>query len=330
MKILKIVSLIILLTLSLIAQNSDQLAEVQQLVSQRENEKAKIILSKLYQENEEHPEVNYLLAVLSLREGNYDDAIDYLDAAIDVEENNPKYYNMLGNAYGMKAQNSGVFKAAFAAPKAKSSWEKALEMKPDFLNAKQALFQYYLRAPGIMGGDEQKAKEIAENMLTTHPALGHNNLATYYLVIEENMEKVEHELQQSMQVDSTDTLFSLINQGNVQLLNTIGYHFLGNDTPQKSKKFFKQAIDLSPNTANPYDSMGDYYVAIDKYDSALVYYEKALQQNPEFNASKFNKGKMLEKLGHKDEAIAVYKELVKDNSDGRYGEQAADRLDELE
>ncbi len=107
----------------------------------------------------------YWLGFISLIENNYDDAINYLDAAIEGDENNHLYYNMLGNAYGMKAQNSGLFKAAFAAPKAKSNWEKALELKPDYLRAKQALFQYYLRAPGIMGGDDDKAKEMALNIL---------------------------------------------------------------------------------------------------------------------------------------------------------------------
>ncbi len=315
---------------NLFGQDSEKIKEANKLVNEGELNKAKIILDDLYDKNDEEPEVNYLLAVISLRENNYDDAIDYLDDAIEADENNYKYYNMLGNAYGMKAQSSGIFKAAFAAPKAKSNWEKALELKPDYLNAKQALFQYYLRAPGIMGGDDDKAKEIALDLLKTHSALGHINLATYYLVAEENMEKVDQELQQSINVEPADSMYEQINRGNVNLLNTIGYYFLGKDSTQKSKKFFIQAIDLAPRSANPYDSMGDYYVAVANFDSALICYEKALEQNPKFYASKINKGKMLEKLNRKNEAILVYKELVKESPDNRFGEEAEDRLDELE
>ena len=65
-----------------------------------------------------------LRLVYSLMQNNYDDAIDYFDDAIEADENNHLYYNMLGNAYGMKAQNSGALKAAFAAPKANSPSDK--------------------------------------------------------------------------------------------------------------------------------------------------------------------------------------------------------------
>lgn len=330
MKVFVCIFTIIILTLNLFAQNAEKIKEARELVNQQENDKAKTILNELYDQNDEDPEVNYLLAVLSLRDINYDDAIDYLDVAIEADENNHLYYYMLGNAYGMKAQNSGALKAAFAAPKAKSNWEKTLEIKPDFLRAKQSLFQYYLNAPGIMGGDNDKAKEIADEILNIHPALGHAFQANYYLVAEENYDKVQQELKLSLIIDPEDSLYNTITRSNVGMLNRLGYQYLNNKDYDQSKKTFLQAIDLAPQAPNPYDSLGDYYNAVANYDSALVCYKKALEQNPKFFVSKMNVGRMLEKLNRKNEAIMVYKELVKENPDGQYGEQAEDRLDELE
>ncbi len=315
---------------NLFGQDSEKIKVANKLVNEGELNKAKIILDDLYDKNDEEPEVNYLLAVISLRENNFDDAIDYLDDAIEADENNYKYYNMLGNAYGMKAQNSGAFEAAFAAPKAKSNWEKALELKPNYLNAKQALFQYYLNAPGIMGGDNDKARLIADEILNILPALGHVYLANYYLVADEDFKKVHRELKLSMTIDPNDTLYNRIARANSNMLNTLGYRYLNNENYPQSKKAFLQAIDLSPQRANPYDSLGDYFVAEANYDSALICYEKALEQDPKFFTSKVNKGKMLEKLNRKDEAIAIYKELVKESPDSPQGEEAEDRLDELE
>jgi tetratricopeptide (TPR) repeat protein len=309
---------------------NDRLQEARELIEQRKFDLAKPILEFLYEEDNENPDLNYWYGVYCLMQNNYDDAIDYLDVAIEGNKNNAVYYNMLGNAYGMKARNAGALKAAFAAPKAKSNWEKAVELKPDYLDAKQALFQYYLQAPGIMGGDYNKAKELADQFVKTHPNLGHLYLANYFLVAEENIEKANEELQKSMQVDSSDTLYDRINRGNANLLNAIGYHYLNNKDFSKSKKAFTQAIDLLPNNANPYDSMGDYYVAIAKYDSALICFDNALKKDSKFVASKYNKGKMLENLNRKDEAIMVYKELIKESPDSRYAEDAEDRLDELE
>jgi tetratricopeptide (TPR) repeat protein len=322
--------LLIIVIVSITFGQNDRIAEAKKFIEQREYELARPILEFLYEEDEENPEVNYWYGVYSLLQNNYDDAIDYFDVAIEGNKNNHRYYYMLGNAYVMKAQNSGMFKAAFAAPKAKSNWEKAVELKPDFLDAKQALFQYYIHAPGIMGGDDEKAKNIADELSKVHPALGHIHLANYYFIAEENPEKAEQELQYTMKVDSTDTLFARIKNENIDLLNNLGYHYLRNEHFQKSKSFFSKAIEISPGQANPYDSMGDYYVALAKYDSALICYENALKKNPKFAASKFNKGKMLEKLNRKQEAITVYKELLRENPESRYADDVEDRLDELE
>jgi tetratricopeptide (TPR) repeat protein len=321
---------ILLFIASFSFSQNDRLQEVRKLIEQREFNLAKPILEFLYEEDNKNPELNYWYGVFFLMQNNYDDAIDYLDVAIEGNKNNAVYYNMLGNAYGMKAQNAGALKAAFAAPKAKSNWEKAVKLKPDYLDAKQALFQYYLQAPGIMGGDNDKAKEIADQFVKIHPNLGHLYLSNYFLVAEENIEKANEELQKSLHADSSDTLFGRINNGNANLLNAIGYHYLNNKDFSKSKKAFTRAIELLPNNANPYDSMGDYYVAITNYDSALICFDSALKKDPKFAASKFNKGKMLENLNRQKEAIAIYKEIIKDSSDSRYSEDAEDRLDELE
>jgi tetratricopeptide (TPR) repeat protein len=322
--------LTLLFTISISFAQNDRLEEAKKFIEKREFELAKPILEFLYEQDEENPEVNYLLGEISLRQNNYDDAIDYLDVAIEVDKNNYLYYNMLGNAYGMKAQNSGAFKAAFAAPKAKSNWEKAVELNPEFLNSKLALFQYYIHAPGIMGGDDDKALQVANDLVKRNSALGHVHLANYYLLAEENPEKAEIELQHTLTADTTDTLYENIKNGNLDILNNLGYHYLRNENYPKSRSLFSKAVELESNRPNPHDSMGDYYVAIAKYDSALICYENALKQNPKFTSSKLNKGKMLEKLNRPQEAILVYKELIEESPNSSRAEEAEDRLDELE
>jgi len=311
------------------AQN-DRLEEAKKFIENREFELANPILEFLYEQDDENPEVNYWYGVFSLMQNNYDDAIDYLDVAIEGDDKNHRYYNMMGNAYGMKAQNAGALKAAFAAPKAKDNWEQAIELNPEFINAKLALFQYYIYAPGILGGDDEKALEVAHDLIKQNPPLGHVHLANYYLLAEENPERAEKELQFTLDADSTDTLYENIKNGNLDILNNLGYHYLRNENFSKSKSFFSKAIEVEPNRPNPYDSMGDYYVAIGKYDSALVSYDYAILNNSNFAVSKFNKGKILEKLDRKQDAKLIYKEIINKNPDSRYAEQAEDRLDELE
>jgi len=322
--------LILLFTTSYSFAQNDRLEEAKKFIENREFELANPILEFLYEQDDENPEVNYWYGVFSLMQNNYDDAIDYLDVAIEGDDKNHRYYNMMGNAYGMKAQNAGALKAAFAAPKAKDNWEQAIELNPEFINAKLALFQYYIYAPGILGGDSEKALEVAHDLIKQNPPLGHVHLANYYLLAEENPERAEKELQFTLDADSTDTLYENIKNGNLDILNNLGYHYLRNENFSKSKSFFSKAIEVEPNRPNPYDSMGDYYVAIGKYDSALVSYDYAIFRNQDFAVSKFNKGKILEILDRKQDAKLIYKEIINKNPDSRYAQQAEDRLDELE
>ncbi len=75
--------------------------------------------------------------------------------------------------------------------------------------------------------------------------------------------------------------------------------------------------------------MGDYFSAVAQFDSALIYYEKALKIRPDFTVSKYNKSLMLEKLGKKDQAIAVYREIIEQDPESNYADQAKERLEEL-
>jgi tetratricopeptide (TPR) repeat protein len=322
------VGLFILLTV-LSAQDQQKIDQAERLVDAGMNDSARVILEELYALYDEEPRVNYLLGTLSLRKGDYDASIDYLDDAIDSDETNHLYYYMLGNAYAIKAQNVGALKAMFAAPKMKNSWEKALELSPNFLAAKMSLFQYYLNAPGVAGGDEDIALEMANSVLGENTALGNLMLATYYFSAEEDIQKTDYHLQQSLTVDTSDSEFRRVNAGNANLLNTLGYHYMGEDDNQKSRDYFEKAIEVLPSSANPFDSMGDFYVHIARYDSALLSYERALKNNPTFAPSLLNKGKMLEKLGRQEEAIESYRKLVLEQPESRYAEEAQDRLDDL-
>lgn len=319
-----------LLTAILFAQSNPDLQNVERLMQQSRDEDAKTFLQKLYKQDKKNPEINYYLGVIALRSGEYDEAIDYLDDAISLDEQNHKYYLMLGNAYGVKAQNAGMVKAMLVVSKIKSNYEKAVELKADYIPARFALFQFYLIAPGVMGGDKDKALENARQTFQLDKDMGHAMLASYYLQADKNYEAAETELNLISAVDSSNANYRQIRSLNINLLNSLGYHYLNSNDKQKSRRYFALSIRKAPEIANSYDSMGDYFTAEAKYDSALVYYEKALKINPKFNAAKFNKAQTLENLGQKWEARKIYTALANDDPDGRYGKQAKERLEKME
>ena len=315
-----------MLLLSASAQDFIPSDSIQAMIQRGEFARARDLLMRQYVKDDADPSTNYWLAILALRDTLYDDAIDYMDVAIEGDNNNADYYFILGSAYAQKSQYAGALSAAFAAPKVKDNWIKALEIDPNHLNARWGLFQYYINAPGIVGGDDEAALKLARDYTRLNPAIGHSMLAFYYARVTKDMSKSEAEIINSFEAKADDEEKAIVRNTNANTLNRIGYHYLGINDYANSYKYFDWAIKIRPDYPNPYDSMGDYYTAVSKFDSALVYYDKALSINPDFAASIYNKGQTLESLGMTEKAILIYRQLIAKQADGTYVNRAKDRL----
>jgi cytochrome c-type biogenesis protein CcmH/NrfG len=115
---------------------------------------------------------------VALDKNDFEKAQDLFEKAVAAEPSNAQYHYLLGVAYGIHAQNANMFSAAILAKKTKAEFEKAVELDPDHMAARFALIDYYLEAPGFMGGSEEKAQEQvaqirARDALAGHRAQGH-------------------------------------------------------------------------------------------------------------------------------------------------------------
>jgi len=63
-------------------------------------------------------------------------------------------------------------------------------------------------------------------------------------------------------------------------LNTLGYQLLGLKRPKDAIEIFKLNVEMFPNSANPYDSLGELYLADGQKDLALANYKKAAELDP--------------------------------------------------
>jgi tetratricopeptide (TPR) repeat protein len=68
----------------------------------------------------------------------------------------------LGVVLGVQAMNEGMIKAARSAGTVKEALAAAHEIEPDWYVARSALMEFYLMAPGMMGGSKSKAAELAK------------------------------------------------------------------------------------------------------------------------------------------------------------------------
>lgn len=103
---------------------------------------------------------------------DYKKATDALEkACVTLQTSNCALW--LGRAYGRRAETSSPFTAPGFATKARQQFERSLQLDPTNREAAGDLFDYYLGAPGFLGGGEHKAEALAAKVAEHDPAEGH-------------------------------------------------------------------------------------------------------------------------------------------------------------
>lgn len=103
----------------------------------------------------------------------YKRATESLEKAATLAPDNPQILNWLGRAYGRRAESSNPFTAPSYATKARQMFERSVALDPSNKEATGDLLDYYLDAPGFLGGGDQKAQELVNTISRTDPAEGH-------------------------------------------------------------------------------------------------------------------------------------------------------------
>src|SRR5579871_5979464 len=102
--------------------------------------------------------------------GNWDAAIASCQKAVSIEPGNSDFHLWLGRVYGEKASHSNFFSAAGWAKKVHKEFETAVALNPSNLDARADLAEFYVEAPGIVGGGQDKAEVQARELGAINPA----------------------------------------------------------------------------------------------------------------------------------------------------------------
>ncbi|MDQ6892385.1 MAG: tetratricopeptide repeat protein [Acidobacteriota bacterium] len=108
-----------------------------------------------------------------LVEGDFEHAIPPLEKAVALEPKSSDAHMWLGRALAQKAQKANIFQQASLAPKIHKRFEEAVALDPGSVEARLSLMDFYLLAPGIMGGSVAKAREQAGEIRRRDPLKGY-------------------------------------------------------------------------------------------------------------------------------------------------------------
>jgi len=96
----------------------------------------------------------------------------------------------------------------------------------------------------------------------------------YKIAIERNVASVVAEYRKLKTANSPTSDFSETE------LNTLGYQLLGMRRTKDAIEIFKLNVEMFPNSGNPYDTLGEAYLADDQKELALANYKKAVELDP--------------------------------------------------
>jgi tetratricopeptide (TPR) repeat protein len=127
----------------------------------------------LLQTNTNDAAVNNLIGRNYFMMGDFKKAVDFFQKAAEAEPNNSDYALWLGRGWGRRAETSNPFFAPGYASRAKDWLEKSVQLNDRNQEALSDLFDYYLEAPGFLGGGFDKAQDVARKIANVDAAEGY-------------------------------------------------------------------------------------------------------------------------------------------------------------
>lgn len=160
------------LLLTSLSAHADTLAEARKLF-EAFSPAALPALQSILKTEPRNVEAWRMLGISQLRQGEPAAAVESLEKAVKLEPERAELHHLLGQAYGSNINNVGTLSKLSYAGKIRRAFETAVELNPDYIDARTGVMQYYLQAPGMAGGSVDKAREQAAAIARLHPGRGH-------------------------------------------------------------------------------------------------------------------------------------------------------------
>ena len=116
-----------------------------------------------------------------LKARDWDKAVQALEKAVQLQPANAQYHLLLGRACGSRASHSSFLTAMNWALRVVKEFETARKLAPESIEVRFDLLDYYLNAPGIVGGGSEKAEAEAQVIAKLNPKKGYLARATIHI-----------------------------------------------------------------------------------------------------------------------------------------------------
>ena len=253
-------------------------------------------------------------------DSDYEEAIESLSKAIELDSDYTNAYNNrgisyaelghpqkaindysnaieLGPDYAIAYSNRGVMYAALGEDqRAIDDYNRAIQLDPEYTDAYSNRGNRYAAL-----GEDQRAIDDYNRAIETDPDYtdAYHNRGVRYAAIGED-QKAINDYDIAIELDPEDT-DAYSNRGN-------RYAAMGED--QKALDDYNKAIELDPDCADAYGNRGVRYAALGEDQKAIDDYNRAIELDPEYTDAYNNRGNRYAALGEDQKAIDDYNRAI--------------------
>ncbi len=237
------------------------------------------------------------------KESRLDEAVKAAELCISAHPKNSECHESLGNVLGTKAQLGGVMSAISYVSKIKDSFRTAVELDPKNFSARGSLPQFYLQAPGFVGGSTSKAHDLIVETIKINPSAGALLQANFDLY-EKNFERAAS----ATLAVNTDANPVLARQQR-KLLSNLGRTYINNNRLADAEKIYTEMSQRFPDSAAAYFGLGKSILEQGKAKEAIPHLEKSLSLEVA-SGTYYRLGKAWQALTDKTKALAFYEKAL--------------------
>ncbi len=239
-----------------------------------------------------------------------DDAEDWIEQAYKQAPEDAPMHFLRGQIMGMQAGNS-VFTAMSYAAKALDSFSAAAQLAPDNVAYQQGLLTFYVQAPGIAGGDIDKAKIVAQTITALDPSAG---LQAQIMIAadQDDTQQLDLLITQGLTEfgDDADMLFMMgmlkQNQADypqaMDLLSKITYQ---NDDAQSAERYYSAQYQVGKTAILAKSFYPEGLMALNNY----IANAQIAEGMPSLAWATYRKANIKQAMGLKTEAKALYNSI---------------------
>lgn len=152
----------------------------------------------------ENPGLSNLLCRAYYQLQEWNEAESFCQKAVSLNPENSDFHLWLGRVYGEKADRTNFVAAASLAGKVHTEFERAVQLNAKSLDARLDLTEFYVEAPGFMGGGEEKARQQAQSIASLNKGREH---WVYARIADHKKDPIvaEHEYRQYIDLSDGDS-----------------------------------------------------------------------------------------------------------------------------